>query len=169
MNKKALLVAFIYSTLVIAYKVIIWQGGYTFTDFGFKYSHIVSVLAIIPFLIISIKWVRDSENNGIISGRDAMRMAATVVAVSAIVLTVYNYFEFKYSIDAFAEYYRSDKYMAFLEKDPRAKGIGYQKIIDSQIAELSPFKAATGKLFPFILLSLSAAFISAVFMKKNPA
>lgn len=169
MNKKALLIAIIYSVLVIIFKLYIWQGGYTFSNFGFKYSHIVSVFFILPFLIIAIKWVRDKENNRVISGRDAMRIAATVVGVSAIILTVYNYIEFKYSLDSFADYYRSDTYMSYLLKDPKAKQIGYQKIIDFQISELSPFKAATGKLFPFVLVSLSASFICAVFMKKNPA
>lgn len=167
MNKRAIIIACIYSALVMIYKLIIWQGGYILSDFGFKYAQIVSVLALIPFLIIAIKWVRDGENGGLIGGRDAMRIALTVVAISAIILSVYNYFEFKMNIDTFANYYKSDQYMSFLMKDPKAKQIGFQKIIDTQISELSPFKATTGKLFPFMLLSTSGAFICAVFMKKN--
>lgn len=169
MNKKALTIAFIYTILVIVYKLIIWQGGYTFTNFGFKYSHIISVLSIIPFLIIAIRWVRDKEQGGIISGRDAMRMALIVVGISAIVLSVYNYFEFKFSMDSYVDYYKSEQYMSYLIKDPKAKELGYDKIIEFQISQLSPFKATTGKLFPFLLLSLSASFICAVFLKKNPA
>jgi hypothetical protein len=168
MNKKALLVALVYSSAVIGFKLFIWLGGHTFSDFYFKYAHILSVLAIIPFLILSIKLVRDNDNGGIISGKEAMRMALIVVGVSAILLSVYNYFEFKFSIEDYANYYKSDKYMAFLEKDPKAKQLGYDKIIEFQISQLSPFKAATGKLFPFLLISLSASFICAVFMKKGP-
>ena len=168
MNKKALIIGFLYATLVIVFKLYIWLGGYTFSDFYFKYAHILSVLAIIPFLMLAIKLVRDNDNQGIISGKEAMRIALTVVAVSAIVLSVYNYIEFKLSIQDYAEYYRSDKYMAFLVKDPKAKQLGYEKIIDFQISQLSPFKAATGKLFPFLLITLSASFICAVFMKKGP-
>jgi len=169
MNKKALLIACIYSVLVIIYKLIIWQGGYILSDFGFKYAQIVSVLAIIPCFIIVIKWIRDGENGGVISGKEAMRAALIVVGISAIILSVYNYFEFKMNIDTFTGYYKSDQYMAFLVKDPKAKQIGFQKIIDSQISELSPFKATTGKLFPFMVLSLSAAFVCAVFMKRDVA
>jgi hypothetical protein len=169
MNKKALIIALIYSVLVIIYKLSIWLGGGMFNDFNFKYSHILSVLSIIPFLIVTIKWVRDKENGGIISGRDAMRMALTVVGISAIILSVYNYIEFKMNLDAFADYYRSETYMNYMMKDPKAKQLGYQKIIDFQISQLSPIKATTGKLFPFLLLSLSGSFICAVFMKKNPA
>lgn len=169
MNKKALIIGLIYSVLVIIYKMSIWMSGAMFNDFNFKYSHILSVLAIIPFLIVVIKWVRDKENGGIIGGRDAMRMALTVVGISAIILSVYNYVEFKMNLDAFAEYYKSETYMSYLLKDPKAKQIGYQKIIDFQISQLSPIKATTGKLFPFLLLSLSGSFICAVFMKKNPA
>lgn len=169
MNKKALVIAFIYSALVIIYKMSIWFSGKMFNDFNFKYSHILTVLSIIPFLIVAIKLVRDKDNNGVISGRDAMRIALTVVGISAIVLSVYNYIEFKMNMDAFADYYRSDTYMSYMLKDPKAKQLGYQKIIDFQISQLSPIKATTGKLFPFLLLSLSGSFICAVFMKKNPA
>ncbi|MFO0357090.1 MAG: DUF4199 domain-containing protein [Sphingobacteriaceae bacterium] len=169
MNKKALIIALIYSVLVIIYKLSIWLGGNMFNDFNFKYSHILTVLSIIPFLIVTIKWVRDKDNGGVISGRDAMRMALTVVGISAIILSIYNYVEFKMNMDAFAEYYRSETYMNYMMKDPKAKQLGYQKIIDFQISQLSPIKATTGKLFPFLLLSLSGSFICAVFMKKNPA
>lgn len=169
MNKKALLLACIYSLLVIAYKLFIWKGGYMFSDFGFKYAQIVSVLFIIPFLIIGIKWVRDGENNGVIGGKEAMRVALIIVGISAIILSVYNYFEFKMNYEAFTNYYKSDTYMNYLLKDPKAKQIGYQKIIDFQISQLSAFKATTGKLFPFMLLSLSASFITAVFMKRAVA
>lgn len=168
MNKKALLIACIYSVLVIAYKLFIWHGGYMFSDFGFKYAQIVSVLFIIPFFIVVIKWVRDGENNGVIAGREAMRLAMIVVGISAIILSVYNYIEFKMNYEAFANYYKSDTYMQFLLKDPKAKQIGYQKIIDFQISQLSAFKATTGKLFPFMLLSLSSSFITAVIMKRAP-
>lgn len=169
MNNRALIIALVYSALVIIYKTSIWMSGDMFNDFSFKYSHILSVLAILPFLIIVIKQVRDKENGGVIGGREAMRMALTVVGISAIILSIYNYIEFKMNMDAFAEYYKSDTYMSFLLKDPKAKQIGYQKIIDFQISQLSPLKATTGKLFPFLLLSLSASFICAVFLKKNHA
>jgi len=168
MNKKALVIAFLYSFAVIGFKMFIWLGGHTFTDFYFKYAHILSVLAIIPFLLLVIKWVRDKDNNGIISGKEAMRMALIVVGVSAILLSVYNYVEFKYSLEDYANYYKSEKYLSFLQKDPKALQLGYDKIIEFQISQLSPFKAATGKLFPFLLISLSASFICAVFLKKGP-
>jgi len=169
MNKKAILIGCIYAVVVIAYKLFIWKGGYMFSDFGFKYAHIVSVLAIIPFIIIAIKWVRDGEKGGVIGGKEAMRTAFVVVAISAIILSFYNYFEFKQNFEAFTNYYRSDAYMTFLVKDPKAKEIGYEKIIEFQISQLSAFKATTGKLFPFMLLSLSASFITSVFMKRSEA
>lgn len=166
-NKKALIIACIYSVLVIIYKLIIWQGGYILSDFGFKYAQILSVLAIIPFFVIAIKWIRDGENGGVISGKEAIRYALTIVAVSAIIISFYNYFEFKMNIDTFTEYYKSDKYMAFLIKDPKAKQIGYEKIIEMQISQLSPFKATTSKLLSFMILSLSSAFVCAIVMKRN--
>lgn len=165
--KRSVLIGVIYSVLVIIYKLIIWKGGYTFSRFGFNFSHIVSVFAIIPFLFVAIYQERKSRN-GFIRGREAIKEALMVMAVSAILLSVYNYIEFSMSIDLYKSYYQSEQYLALLEKDPKAKEFGFQKIIDYQISNLSPFKSTTAKLFPFVLLTVSFSFIISVFMKRYP-
>ena len=63
MSKKALLLAVIYSTIVISFKLFIWQGGHTF-DPAYRWAHSFTILAIIPFIIFGVKWVKDSEKGG---------------------------------------------------------------------------------------------------------
>lgn len=174
MNKRALLIGIIYCVVVIAFKLFILLGGYTLTRFGFYYSNIVAIFAIVPFFILAIYQVREKDFGGIISGRDSMRMALTVLAVAAIVLSVYNYIEFNWKFKEIAtQYYNSPEYLQVL-KDMQVKMPGkiktedFPKIIESQIASLAPGKATTGKLFPLILIGLSGAFISSMFMKRRP-
>lgn len=174
MNKRALIVGLIYCLVVIVFKLIILLGGFTLTRFGFYYSNIVGVFMIIPFFVIAIQQVRDKDFGGIISGKDAFRMALTVLAVAAVVLSLYNYIEFNWKFREIAvQYYNSDAYLQILKdwqvKQPdKIKIDNFGKIIDEQIGALSASKAMTGKLFPLILIGLSGAFITAMIMKRGP-
>jgi hypothetical protein len=172
MNKRALTIGFIYCAVAIIFKLIILLGGYTLTRFGFYYSNIVGVFAIIPFFMIAIYMVREKDFGGVISGKDAMRMALTVLAVATIVMSVYNYIEFNWKYKEIAtEYYNSPEYHKVLEeikaKNPGKVTQPLPEIIKAQIADLSAGKATTGKLFPLVLLGLSGAFVTAMFMKRG--
>lgn len=173
MNKRALTIGLIYTVLVIIFKLIILLGGFTLTKFGFYYSNIVTVFAIIPFFMLAIYQVREKDCGGVISGKDAIRMAFTVLAVAAIALTIYHYVEFKWKYHELAvQYYRSEEYLEVLKnmqsKMPdKIKTENFPNIIEEQISALSAGKAATGKLFPLILIGLSGAFMSALFMKRS--
>jgi hypothetical protein len=169
MNKRAINLAIIYSVLVIIYKLIILLGGYQLTRFGFYYSHIISVFAIIPFMIIAIKQVRDKDYGGIIGGRQALNIGMTVAGLSVLILSIYHYVEFEWKLkDLSVSYYNSVEYLNFLKSNKQVKPENYQAIIDNNIASLSGFKAVTAKLFSFLLITLSTAFICAVFMKRTP-
>ena len=171
MNKKALIYGLAYSIFVIAFKLVILLGGYYFTKFGFYFAHVTTVFLIIPFYIIGIKNIRDRDNYGIIPGKEAMRIALTIFAISAVILSIYNYVEFEWKGKILAiEYYKSEQFMTFLKSNPKIKAENYQKIIAEQIqlSETSAFKAATGKLFSFMLIGLTSAFICAIFLKRGP-
>jgi len=173
MNKRALIIGLIYSVVVIAFKLFILLGDYTLTKFGFYYSNIVAIFLIIPFFMLAIYLVREKDFGGIISGKDAIRMALTVLAVAAVILTVYNYIEFNWKFKEIAtQYYNSSEYLTVLRdmqsKMPdKIKTEDFPKIIQEQIAALSAGKATTGKLFPLVLIGLSGAFICSVFMKRS--
>jgi hypothetical protein len=173
MNKRALVVALVYCVAVIIFKLTILLGGYTLSKFGFYYSHTVSVFFLIPFLFLAVYQVREKDLGGVIAGREAMRVALTVVAVAAIVLSLYHYMEFKWKYGEIAlNYYHSEEYLNILKEQlarhpDKLKETDFPKIIENQIAELSAFRAATGRLTPLVFIGLSGAFITAVFMKRS--
>ncbi len=170
MNKKVLIVGLLYSVCYIIYKLILFLNHLSFEKFWFNFAHIISVLALIPFFVISIYWIKSKDYNGTISGKDAARMALTTFAVALILTAIYNYAEFKVSLPQQIEYYKSEThYKTMLEL--QAKNASKFKveqiptIIDEQIASLSAIKATTGKLFSMLILGMSGAFICALIMK----
>jgi len=168
MNKRSLYLGISYSILVIIYKLIILLGGYSLTKFGFYYSHAVSGLLILPFMIIAIKLVRDKDNGGVISGRDAIKVGLSVFGISIIILSVYTYVEFEWKLkDISQQYYNSVEYLEFLKRQTKLKPEQYPVVIKEVTESLSAMKAVTAKLFSSFLISVSFAFIAAVFMKKK--
>ena len=168
MNRRSLYLGLTYSILVIIYKLIILLGGYSLTKFGFYYSHFVSVLFIIPFMIYAVKAVRDKDRGGVLGGRDAIRVALGVFGISVIILSVYTYIEFEWKMHEISvEYYNSADYLEFLKRQPKITPAMFPKIIEENIGALSAMKAVTAKLFSFFLISFSFAFITAVFMKRR--
>ena len=172
MNKRAIAFGLLYSFLVIIFKLFILLGGYTLSKFGFYYSNILSVFMILPFFFIAIQQVRDKDQGGIITGKQAVRIAMTVLAIGIILISFYNYIEFNWKFKEIATgYYHSNEYLEILKaqqaKYPeKIKVENFPNIINEQISELSAFKATTGKLIPLIFLGLSGAFIASVLMKK---
>jgi hypothetical protein len=171
MKKQALWYALAYAALVIAFKLFIVLKGYSLSRFGFYYSSFVATLLIIPFYILAIKHVRDKQNGGVIGGREAMRVALTVFAVSAVIIGVYNYFEYEYSGRQLAiEYYHSDQFLEFLKKQKLAPE-KYPSVIEEQVtaAQGAAFRSVTGKLFSALIIGLSSAFIVVSVMKRRPS
>jgi len=174
MNRRAFNFGLVYSILVIIFKLIILLGGYTLTKFGFYYSNIISVLFIVPFFFLSIRQVRDKDYAGIISGKESIRLALTVLAISILVVSMYNYIEFNWKFkDIAIEYYNSQQYYDILAEQQqrfpdKLKTENFPTIIEEQIRELSAFKATTGKLLPMMLIGLGGAFVSAMLMKRSP-
>lgn len=168
MNKRPIYIAVIYSLLVIAFKLSIVLGGYLDTRFGFMYSHIVSVFFIIPFIWLSVKLVRDKDYGGVIMGREAFVAGLMVVAVSAIILSAYHYFEFEWKLRDFAvNYYNSAEFQAdMLKRNPTVKAEQFPSLIKQQLESLSAFKAITAKLISFFFIGVSSSFLFAVFMKR---
>jgi hypothetical protein len=170
MNRRAFIYALLYAAAVIVFKLVILLGGYYTTAFGWYFSHITTVVMIIPFYVLAIRAVRDRDYGGIISGREAMRIALTVFAVGVLIVSIYNYVEFSWKGKELSEqYYHSEQYLKFLQKQNKVKPEQYDEIIRQQIATVpdSPFKATTGKLFSFLILGLSSAFICAASMKRS--
>ena len=173
MNKRALTIGLLYALMAIIFKLVILLGGYTLSKFGFYYSNILTVFLILPFFFLAIYQVREKDFGGIISGKDAMRMALTVLAVGVVLVSCYNFIEFNWKYKEIAvQYYKSQEYLDILKnaqlKNPdKIKVNDFPKIIEEQLSSLSASKAATGKLFPLLFIGLSGAFIASVLMKKS--
>lgn len=145
------------------------------TKFGFYYSNIVSTFMILPFFFLAVYLVREKDYGGRIGGKEAVRICMTILAVSLVLISAYNYIEFNWKFKEIAvEYYNSSDYLELLKgqqiKHPdKIKVEDFPKIISEQISDLSAFKSTTGKLMPMLFIGLSSAFITAVLLKKNKA
>jgi hypothetical protein len=175
MNKRALFYGLLYCLVVIAFKLFIVLSGNMFSKFGFYYSIITSVFLIIPFFFVAIYQVREKELGGFIGGKEGVRIALTVLAVGLVGTSIYNYFEFVWQADNFANYYDSNEFLEILKaqqlKQPdKIKVTDFAKIIDEQKRNVpaSAFKATTGKLVPLLFIGLTGAFASSVIMKRSP-
>ena len=134
MNKRALIYGIIYSALVIAIKLYVLLAGYSLTKFGYYYSSITCVFLILPFYALLIKQVRDKDNDGVIGGREAVRLALTLFAISAVIISLYNYLEFEnYGKEMDIEYYNRKQFLDFLKKKSKIKEENFGKIIAQKI------------------------------------
>lgn len=167
MNRQAILLGVLYSVIVIAFKLFILLGNYTFTKFGFFYSQLITLVLIIPFIWLTIKTVK-TKNGGIISGKEAVRVALTMCIIAAALIGIYHVIEFEWKMKALSvQYYNSEQFLTYLKSIPKLKQEDYPKYITEAINGLSSFKALTAKLFSFLFFGISASFIFAVFMKRN--
>jgi hypothetical protein len=168
MNKRVIYIGIIYSVAVIIFKLAIIFTGNQLTKFGFFYSHMLTVFAVIPFMFIAVKLVRDKDMGGVITGKQALTAGMGVVAIGMIILSIYNYIEFELVMkDMSIQYYHSNDYLEFLKTNKAVKVEEYPKIIESQIKDLSAAKAMTAKLFSLLLIGLSSAFMCGVFLRKS--
>jgi hypothetical protein len=173
MNKKALLYGLLYCLTVVVLKLCIVLSGNLFSKFGFYYSIITCVFLIIPFFFIAIYHVRQKDYNGYIGGKQALRIALTVLAVGLVGTSIYNYIEFSWQLDAYATWYKGPEFLHELAKQQKLhpdklKTEDFPKIIQEQIGSLSPFKAATGRIVPLLFIGFSGAFAASVIMKRSP-
>lgn len=169
-KNRALQFAVAYSLLVIIYKVSIIFSGHALSKFNFYFSNILSVLVIIPFIFLTVKYAR-RDRGGYIGGKEALKTGFLMAVISAVILAIYNYMEFEWVWrDLSIQYYHSNEYKVFLQTTQKQiKPEDYPTIVDAAIKELSAFKAITGKLATLMFISLGASFMCAVFLKRNKA
>jgi hypothetical protein len=169
-KNRALQFGLAYSILVIIYKVAIVISGTALSKFNFLFSNILSILVVIPFIFLTVKYARQ-DNGGYIGGNEALKKGLLMAVISALMLSIYNYIEFEWVWrDLSAEYYHSNEFKLFLEKNKQIKAEEYPAKIEAAISEISAMKAVTGKLATLIFISIGASFMCAVFLKrKQPA
>lgn len=166
-TKRPVAFALIYSVIAIIFKLIVLLGGFALTKFGFYFSNIVSVLMMVPFIFLTIYFVK-KDNGGFIGGKEGLQSGLKMAVLAIIILSAYHYIEFEWKWhDLSVEYYNSAQFKEFLGKNPTIKVGQYPKIISDGINELSPMKAVTGKLFLLLFFAVSTSFVCAVALRKN--
>lgn len=169
MNKRSLRLGLLYALLVILFKLYLVLSGEALSRFGFLYSGISAVFLILPFYVLLLKQIRDKDLGGMISGREAFRHCLGLFVVAVVCISVYHYIEFSLYGQSLAEqYYNSEQFLEYLKSRKSIKPEDYQQIIRDQIenAGSSAFKATTAKLFSYLLIGISGAFVVSVFMKR---
>jgi hypothetical protein len=162
--------ALIYSILVIAFKLFVFYSGLQMTKLG-MYSHILSLLIILPFVFVLIFLLR-KEKGGDLSGKDAVKYALIFVSVSAIILSVFNYVFFENELKAYiANYIQTQGPKSILEeaakKGQKISQEEIDKMIKGGIEDLSAFKDTTSKLFSVFIFGVFSSFVSSIFLKRN--
>ncbi len=172
MNKTGIKYAIAYALFVIIVKLVIIFGGFAITDFGFKYSHIITVFLIIPFILMAIKHERDKVMGGYIRGREGMKIGITVVMISAIILSIYSYIEFQVWWEDFSKaYYSSEKfyqaYENFYKTHPNLKKETFEKVVELNLNSMSAFQFMTVRLITFVLIGIACSFLCGVMLRKR--
>lgn len=169
-KKKPAQFAFIYSILVIAFKLFVFYSGLQMTKLG-MYSHILSLLIMLPFVFVLIFLLR-KEIGGEISGKLALKEALVFVSLAAIILSVFNFVFFENELnDYIVNYIQTEGPKSIQEQ---AKKIGkpvttaeIDKMINGEITNLSAFKDTTSKLFSIIAFGIFSSFVTSIFLKKS--
>ncbi len=162
-----MILGLMYAFLIIVYKLSIVLSDNALSRFGFYFSNIAGTLAVIPFIFFTIKLARN-DKGGYIGGKEALKAGFAMAIIAAVILSVYNYFEFELVWRKLsAEYYNSIDFKLFLAKNKQIKPEEYPSKIESAINGLSAFKAMTGKLATLLFISLATSFICAAFLKRN--
>lgn len=165
--RRAFIFASVYSASSMAFKIYIIQSGLILTNFGFYYSHAITVLFLVPFMFASLFLYRNKFNGGKISGREGFKFLLAVLLFSIVLMSAYHYVEFEWKLRGLAgEYYNGPLFMEFLQKQSKIKPDEYPKIIAEQLNALSAFKAVTSKMMSYLVIGTGSAFFSALILKR---
>jgi hypothetical protein len=170
LKKKPFLFALVYCVFVIAFKLFVFYNGLQMTKVG-MYSHILSLLLMTPFILLLGYLVR-KEHGGEISAKVILRQGLVFMAVSALVLSVFNYIFFQQELGAYIANYIQTKGPASILEEAKKNGktvssADIDKMIKGGIEDLSPFKDTTSKLFSILVYGIFSSFIASIFLKRN--
>src|SRR6202012_3186370 len=105
LKQKPFLFALVYSVLVIAFKLFVFNSGLQMTKLG-MYSHILSLLLMTPFILILV-FLERRNMGGQIGGKAALQQGLIFTSVSIVILSVFNFIFFQQELGAcIAEYVR---------------------------------------------------------------
>lgn len=170
LKQKPFLFALVYSILIIAFKLFIFNSGMQMTKLG-MYSHILSLLFMSPFIFLLVFLAR-KERGGEIEGKVAIIQGLTFVLISSIILSVFNYIFFEQALASYiVNYIQTEGPKSILEeaakKGKTVTQAEVDKMVKGGIEDLSAFKDTTSKLFSMLMFGIFSSFVVSVFLKRG--
>ena len=177
MNRWAFYSGVFFSALVIAFKLLLLVQGFYFTTWGFRYGNLLGVALYTLWIPITLALINHFHYRGGIPGREALKAGLGLVSVSIILISMYHYWEVQsemFKSQALA-YYNSSEYYRLLVQQQAQNPLRYKttdipRIISEQKNGLSPFRAMTGRMIPFLLYGGVLSLLSSLglkFFKNN--
>ena len=170
LKQKTFLFAIIYSVLVIAFKLFVFNSGMQMTKLG-MYSHILSLLLMTPFILLLV-FLERRNRAGQISGKAALQQGLIFASVAIIILSVFNYIFFQQELGAYiADYIQANAPKSLLAEAAKSgktlSTVQIDKMVRGGIDDLSAFKDTTSKLFGMLIMGIFSSFIASVFFKNT--
>jgi predicted secreted protein len=169
MNKRLILFSSLYSVFTIVAICISFYGGYIKQ---LNLIYFLTLLSFLPFVFVFLLQLRNKDNGGIISGRDAMKQALKMVLLSTFLLTLFQivFFEMDFR-DYKINHIRAigpDIIKQEISKGQlKAKVEDIPKILENDIKQVTLFAEITATLFKTIFYGLFSSFISAMILKRK--
>jgi hypothetical protein len=169
MNKRLILFSSLYTVFTIVAICISFYGGYIKQ---LNLIYFLTLLSFLPFVFVFLLQLRNKDNGGIISGRDAMKQALKMVLLSTFLLTLFQivFFEMDFR-DYKINHIRAigpDIIKQEISKGQlKAKVEDIPKILENDIKQVTLFAEITATLFKTIFYGLFSSFISAMILKRK--
>ena len=170
LRQKPVLFALLYCILVISFKLFVFYSNLQMTKLG-MYSHILSLLLMTPVIFLLV-FLKRREVAGTMSGKMALREGLIFMAVSAVILSVFNYIFFERELGNYIITYIQTKGPESILEQSKKTGKAItpaevRKVINDEIANLSGFRDTTSKLFSIIVFGIFSSFVASIFLKQN--
>jgi predicted secreted protein len=169
MNKRLILFSSLYTVFTIVAICISFYGGYIKQ---LNLIYFLTLLSFLPFVFVFLLQLRNKDNGGIISGRDAMKQALKMVLLTTFLLTLFQivFFEMDfrdYKINHIRAIGPEIIKQEISKGQLKAKVEDIPKILENDIKQVTLFAEITATLFKTIFYGLFSSFISAMILKRK--
>ena len=169
MNKRLILFSSLYTVFTIVAICISFYGGYIKQ---LNLIYFLTLLSFLPFVFVFLLQLRNKDNGGIISGRDAMKQALKMVLLTTFLLTLFQivFFEMDfrdYKINHIRAIGPEIIKQEISKGQLKAKVEDIPKILENDMKQVTLFAEITATLFKTIFYGLFSSFISAMILKRK--
>lgn len=158
--KRPVILGVIAGLLICGFYLFVYYSGRQFTGIG-MFSRLIGISLLIPFVAAAI-YAKKSEQGGFIGYREGIKAGMRTVAVSAVVLALFNYIFFRLEL---AGAYMNEAHRYILESNMKREDS--YKTISAVYWTYSPGSQALYSLIWTVIAGFIISFITSVFMVKK--